>query len=277
MALCDAKIGLGAILAPESNQLIDLYVMIEKTLLEQRKQQMDVGAQAANASGQFAYSNQVELSEGTRNEANGMIANGTVTLGAQAGASAYGESCEGGIQTAQSKVTNAGEAVDILENNGPMENGVGRVGAGPNSPFHEYESSFKYGEEPLSPEDRAGLSDAPDAVAHRNALDRAKEAKKGFSDNVQALTQKKTEFMGRINNVGQGMSMAANGMFRQLQATDQFEQASVQAAKVASDFVTSTAQALASSFDSLYGTANGHITTMLQTEDALFQADSARG
>jgi hypothetical protein len=260
-------------------EIIDVYTSIDKILLEQRLNQAQAAGKGAKASGDFAYGSLTQQSEIVQKEAAGLIANGSISLGFQAGGYARGESLNGQLEEAQSKVNNCDEAINILEQNRPMEPKIGfGKSAAPGSPFYRYENEtdgFKYGSQ-LTQAERDELANPDSELARRNATERAKEAKKNFEKNVDSINSKKNEFNSWYSQLGQGISSMAQGTTKALEQSLYTAQAAYDAAKAGADFLTNTANALAGTLDQLFSTTYGHIATMLQTDDALFQADSTR-
>ena len=278
MALCDATIGLGAQEANMTNQLFDLYVQIDEQLLQQRKYQQEVGSKGALASSTFSYNSISQQADIARQEGNGLIANGSLMIGFQAGGAAYGERLNGQMEEAQTKANNCNDAIGILEQNKPMEPMLGREDEAPNSPFSKYENEegFKFGDR-LSQDDREGLASADNDASRRNALEKAKESKKGFEKEVESVNTRKSEYLNRANQLGQALGSLAQGTAKALEQSLYMAQATYESAKVGSDYLNNTANSLTQTLDGIYSNTYGHFTTLLQTEDALFQADSMRG
>jgi hypothetical protein len=279
MALCDAQIGLGAQASSSQMELISLTTLIDEILLEQRLNQSKAAGAGAKASGDFAYGNLVQQSKIVQQEANGLIANGSLSLGFQFGGYVHGESLNGKLEEAQTSANNCQEAVDIMERNRPMEPKIGAAAAAANdSPFYKYENEadgFKYGNR-LTDTQREELANSDSELSRRNAIDRAKEAKKNFDKTVDSVNQQKSELNNRYLQVGQGLGNLAQGGAKALEQSLYMLQAVYEQAKAGADFLNSTAQALASTLDQLFTSSYGHIATILQTDDALFQADSMR-
>jgi hypothetical protein len=142
--------------------------------------------------------------------------------------------------------------------------------------FRKFENGeFKY-DHPLTAEEENDLSNAPNGAAHKAALEHAREAKKNFEKQSENLSQQQSQNLSIATQIGNGLGMIGQGFFTTVKESDLAAQAAFERAKTASDYLNSTAQAIANTLDSLYSSIYGHISTMLQAEDALFNADSAR-
>jgi hypothetical protein len=280
MALCNATIGLGALLSDTENQMIDLFVAIDQQLLEQRRQQLEVGSKAAKASGDFAYNSLHEQSEAAKHDGDAMITNGSLQIGFQVGGYLYGNRLNGDINEANENARNAQRGVSVLEENRPMGPVLHEAAPDEDAPeavsFRKFENGeFKY-DHPLTAEEENDLSNAPNGAAHKAALEHAREAKKNFEKQSENLSQQQSQNLSIATQIGNGLGMIGQGFFTTVKESDLAAQAAFERAKTASDYLNSTAQAIANTLDSLYSSIYGHISTMLQAEDALFNADSAR-
>lgn len=279
MALCDATIGLGALLSPTSMEVIGYYVDIDQILLQQRQQQAQVAGEGTKASATYTFSNLKAQADITQQEANGLISNGSLSLGFQGFGYAKGEMLNGQINKAQTSANHAGEAIEILEKSHPAEVGLGRGGDIENaaSPFSKYENEqgFKYGSK-LTDIQKSELENPNSDLAKRNAIERAKQAKTNFEKTIESSNSEKARLTNMYQQVGQGLGALAQGITKSLEQSLYEVQAKYQAAKAGSDFLSSTAQGLMSTLDGLYSNTYSHISTLLEADGALFQADSMR-